>query len=98
LINDQLVIPTGICQKVLQHLVVRIRNRLSYTFHILFLGLDESFEILFGDAADIARTQLKQWRISAMKIDKMSTYAPEGAVVMVNSFLSCSIVLAGCWY
>ena len=23
-----------------------------------------------------------------MKIDKMSTYAPEGAVVMVNSFLS----------
>jgi hypothetical protein len=33
-----------------------------------------------------------------MKIDEMSTYAPEGAVVMVNSFLSCSIVLVGCWY
>lgn len=33
-----------------------------------------------------------------MKIDKMSTYAPKGAVVMVNSFLSYSIVLVGCWY
>ena len=33
-----------------------------------------------------------------MQIDKMSTYAPEGAVVMVNSFLSYSIVLVACWY
>ena len=33
-----------------------------------------------------------------MEIDKMSTYASEEAVVMVNSFLSCSIVRAGCWY
>ena len=33
-----------------------------------------------------------------MEIDKMSAYAPEGAVVMVSSFLSFSVVLAGCWY
>ena len=33
-----------------------------------------------------------------MKIGEMNTYAPERAVVMANSFLIYSIVLAGCWY
>jgi len=33
-----------------------------------------------------------------MKIQKMSTYAPEGAVVMINSFLVFPMVRAGCWY
>jgi hypothetical protein len=41
--------------------------------------------------------QLKQKGITLMKFDKMSTYAPEGAVVMDRSFLICWIVLAGCW-
>ncbi|MDH3723193.1 MAG: hypothetical protein OES64_05660 [Desulfobacteraceae bacterium] len=33
-----------------------------------------------------------------MKINKMTLYAPEGAVVMDNSFLIVWVVLAGCWY
>ena len=33
-----------------------------------------------------------------MKIDKVSAYAPEGAVVMANSFFIVRVVLVGCWY
>ena len=56
--------------------------------HILFLGLDEAFEIVFRYATDIAGTQLNKLRISSVKINKMHTYAPEGAVVMANSVFS----------
>ena len=56
LIDNRLVIPWRIGQKVLKDLIVRIWNRFSHTFHVLFIRLDQAFEILFRDAANIACT------------------------------------------
>ena len=95
LFNDPLIIPWGIGQKVLQGLIITVWNSFCHTFHVLLGGLDQPSEVLSGDLAHVSCTQLKYWRISAMKVKKMRIYAPEGAVVMSSSFAFCSIGLVG---
>jgi len=59
LINNPLVIPWRVGQKMLKDLIIRTWNSFSYTLHVFFIRLNQAFEILFRDTADIACTQLK---------------------------------------
>src|SRR5665811_953185 len=40
LTNNPVFVPWRICQEVLKNLIVRIWNRFSHTFHVLFICLD----------------------------------------------------------
>jgi hypothetical protein len=80
---------------MLQGLVIGIRDGFGHPFHVFLTGLDQAFVVLLGNLIDISCTYLKDWRKSAMKLDKMRAYAAEGAVVMCCSFAFCSIGLVG---
>jgi len=53
LINDGIFLPGGLRKKMLIRLIIGVGNRFCHTFHVLFLGLEQSFEVLFGAKAYI---------------------------------------------
>ena len=53
------IIPRGVGQKILQHLVVAVRNRFDHALHVALLRLHQAAQILLGhlDHAVVARAE-----------------------------------------
>ena len=56
LFNGSLIFPGGIGQKVLQSLIIAVRYSFCHPFHILLGGLNQPFEVLLGNLANISCT------------------------------------------
>lgn len=65
-------------QEVLQGLIITEWDGFCHPFHILLGGLNQPAGVLSGGLARVACMQLKHWRIIAMEVKQMGSYAPKG--------------------
>ena len=58
-VHDSSMIPGGMRQKVLQHLIVTIGNRFGHPFHVALVRLHQAVEILLGRANDAVVSRME---------------------------------------
>ena len=59
-IHDRAIVPRGVGQKILQHLVVAVGDRLNHALHVAFVRLHQAAKILLGRPGHVVVSRAEQ--------------------------------------